>query len=52
MFKNVTRNRYSVTGSWDKPVMTLIGREKVEDPRKNAKEDAAPKPGGLHRGGL
>jgi uncharacterized protein (TIGR02099 family) len=52
MFKNVTRNRYSVTGSWDKPVMTLIGREKIENPRKEAKDGAPQSPGGLHRGGL
>jgi uncharacterized protein (TIGR02099 family) len=40
MFKNVTRNRYSVTGSWEKPVMTLLAREKI-DTHKDAKSGPA-----------
>jgi uncharacterized protein (TIGR02099 family) len=47
VFKNVTRNRYSVTGSWDKPVMTLLAREKIGTPRKDAKTGVTPSQAGL-----
>ncbi|MEP6484175.1 MAG: YhdP family protein [Rudaea sp.] len=51
MFKNVTRNRYSVTGSWDKPVMTLLAKEKIQPARASSKDAAKPTPA-LRGGGL
>ena len=33
VFKNVTRNRYSVTGSWDKPTITLLAKERIQAPK-------------------
>ena len=48
VFKNVTRNRYSVTGSWDKPTMTLLAKERIQPPRVPSKDA---KPGTTLHGG-
>jgi uncharacterized protein (TIGR02099 family) len=48
VFKNVTRNRYSVTGSWDKPTMTLLAKERIQPPRTPSKDA---KPGTTLHGG-
>jgi uncharacterized protein (TIGR02099 family) len=39
VFKNVTRNRYSVTGSWEKPTMTLLARERIQPTRAPSKDE-------------
>ncbi len=47
VFKSVTRNRYSVTGSWDKPVITLLAKERIETERTQRKDT---KPAGRSSG--